>query len=71
MTEDESIPLTTPPKQLIWTWRDLVIILLGTLFLLVAGVFLFTALARISGLTAEEMAQPTIAQSLALAALEA
>lgn len=71
MTNDESITLTSLPKQHIWTWRDLVIILLGTLFLLVAGVALFYALAGLSGQTIEELSQPSIAQSLALAALEA
>lgn len=71
MTNDESILLTSPPKQQTWTWRDLVIILLGIGLILIGGFFLLSTLARLSGLTVEDLAQPTIAQSLALAALEA
>ena len=71
MLNNETITSTSPPKQLIWTWRDLLIILLGTGFLLVAGGLLFAALAMLSGLTIENLSQPNITQSLALAALEA
>jgi hypothetical protein len=71
MLSNETITSTSPPKQLIWTWRDLLIILLGTGFLLVAGGLLFAALAMLSGLTIENLSQPNITQSLALAALEA
>jgi hypothetical protein len=70
MTSEEPTPLTSLPKQTIWTWRDLLIILLGTGFLLVSGSFLFGAIGTLSGMAIENLAQPSIAQSLALAALE-
>jgi len=71
MNNDESIVLTSPTKQQIWTWRDLIIILLGTGLILIIGAFLIIAIGMLSGLTAEELTQPNMAQSLAAAALEA
>lgn len=71
MNNNESITLTSPTKQKIWTWRDLIIILLGTGLILVIGGFLIIAIGMLSGLTREELVQPNMAQSLAAAVLEA
>lgn len=70
MTNDEPLPVTSPPTQQIWTWRDLVIILLGIGLMLVLGGLLLAAVASIRGITEEDLAKPTMAQSLAAAALE-
>jgi membrane protease YdiL (CAAX protease family) len=70
MNNDESITLTSSIKQQIWTWRDLIIILLGTGLILVIGGFLIIAIGMLRT-DSQDLVQPNMAQSLAAAALEA
>ena len=75
--EDEIKPLPGEPhstgkeNQLTWRWRDLLIIILGIAGLLIMGAFIFAAAAIIRGENLENLLEPTINQTLALAALEA
>ncbi len=59
------------PNQYLWRWRDLLIILLGTGFLLIVGVFLFMIFFISNGGNPEDLLEPTVSQTLGLTALEA
>jgi hypothetical protein len=61
---------STVQNQPIWRWRDLAIILLGTIFLLVVGVVLFIIFNVIRGANPEDLLEPTVAQTIGLTALE-
>lgn len=62
-----------PPvlDQYLWRWRDLLIILIGTGFLLVVGVVAFLVIFIAIGNKPEDLLQPTVSQTLGLTALEA
>ena len=62
---------TTIQNQHLWRWRDLAIIILGTVFLLVVGVILFISFTLIRGANPEDLLEPTVAQTIGLTALEA
>ena len=55
----------------VFRWRDLVIILLGIIFLLVIGAILFVIVNVIRGANPEDLLEPTVTQTLGLTALEA
>jgi membrane protease YdiL (CAAX protease family) len=59
------------PNRYLWRWRDLFVILIGTGFLLFAGVILFMIFHVLSGGNPEDLLEPTVAQTLGLTALEA
>jgi len=69
----ESVDIEQPKihGQYLWRWRDLLIILIGTGFLLVAGVVVFLVIFFAIGNNAEDLLQPTVTQTLGLTALEA
>jgi membrane protease YdiL (CAAX protease family) len=75
--EDEIKPMpgeslsTEKENHFTWRWRDLLIIILGIAGLLILGVLIFAAAAVIRGENLENLLEPTINQTLALAALEA
>lgn len=54
-----------------WRWRDLAIILLGTILILVGGVILIIIINVLKGANPEDLLQPTVAQTISLTALEA
>ena len=54
-----------------WRWKDLIIIILGTLGILFLGIAIYLAVMILSGANSEELMQPTAGQSIGLAALEA
>jgi uncharacterized protein len=64
-------PSPSPSSQHTWKWVDLIFILLGMAGFLFLGVFLFGGLFSLTGAGIEDLLEPTIAQSLGLAALEA
>jgi membrane protease YdiL (CAAX protease family) len=57
-------------NQPLWRWRDLAIILLGTVLLLIVGVILFIIINVMRGAKPEDLLEPTVAQTLGLTALE-
>lgn len=59
------------PSHYLWRWRDLLIILVGTGFLLFVGVLIFMIFNISSGRDPTELLEPTVAQTLGLTALEA
>jgi membrane protease YdiL (CAAX protease family) len=59
------------PGQYLWRWRDLIIILVGTAFLLFVGVIIFMIFNVLSGRDPADLLEPTVAQTLGLTALEA
>ena len=58
-------------SQPVWRWKDLIIILLGIGGILLFGIILYAGLVILSGADPEALMQPTAAQSIGLAALEA
>lgn len=57
--------------QPVWSWKDLIIILLGIVGILFLGIVIYFVLMTLSGANPEKLMQPTAAQSIGLAALEA
>lgn len=55
----------------LWRWRDLAIILIGTISILVFGVILIIVINVIRGANPEDLLKPTVAQTISLTALEA
>jgi membrane protease YdiL (CAAX protease family) len=58
-------------SEYLWRWRDLVIILVGTGFLLIVGVLVFLVIFIAFGNSPEDLLEPTVNQTLGLTALEA
>jgi membrane protease YdiL (CAAX protease family) len=68
-----SVDLQQPKNQgqYLWRWRDLLIILIGTGFLLVAGAVVFLVIFIAVGNNLEDLLKPTATETLGLTALEA
>lgn len=66
--EFETLPLT---QKFTWKWVDLFLILLGTGAIFIVGLFGYVALMFRGGIDPQELTQPTMELSLALATLEA
>jgi membrane protease YdiL (CAAX protease family) len=60
-----------PLEDRTWSWLDLVLILLATVAIFALGIFAYVMLSGANGFSPEELMEPSIEQSLGLAALEA
>lgn len=69
MNTESSSP--SPARLHTWNWVDLLLILLGMAGFLFLGVFLLGGVLTLTGSQVDDLLEPTIAQSLGLAALEA
>jgi membrane protease YdiL (CAAX protease family) len=58
-------------NKYLWRWRDLLIILVGTGFLLFAGVLVFLVIFIALGNSPDDLLEPTVSQTIGLTALEA
>ena len=66
--EFETLPVT---QKFTWKWVDLFLILLGTGVIFILGLIVYVALMFRGGFDPQELSQPTMELSLALALLEA
>ncbi|UCE00893.1 MAG: CPBP family intramembrane metalloprotease [Chloroflexota bacterium] len=62
---------STDEIGILWRWRDLILILLGTFLFLVVGVVLFVTIELIRGVKPEDLMQVSVAQTIWITALEA
>ena len=69
--EDAAIsPAQDSSQQFTWLWKDLLFILLSIAAILILGAAIFAAVFLARGESLDDLLQPTINQTLALAALE-
>lgn len=54
-----------------WSWKDLIIILLGIAGIFIIGIVIYVVILGWRGVNPEDMMKPTVAQTLGLAGLEA
>jgi hypothetical protein len=54
-----------------WSWKDLLIILLGITGIFIIGIIIYVVILGWSGANPEDLMKPTVAQTLGLAGLEA